>query len=95
MSLTREAKKLLAETIRGLREKLLLAIHDEAERRYHLSVPLRKAGLDEAPSAATYCGGDTMRNEHRLVRNLVICGGQPVILGNLVRRETRSHNEVD
>jgi len=48
MSLTTEAKKLLAETIRDLREKLLLAIHDEAERRYRLSVPLRKAGLDEA-----------------------------------------------
>lgn len=48
MPLTPEAKKLLAETIRDLREKLLLAIHDEAERRYRLSVPLRKAGLDEA-----------------------------------------------
>lgn len=48
MSLTSEAKKLLAETIRSLRDKLLLAIHDEAERRYRLSVPLRKAGLDEA-----------------------------------------------
>jgi hypothetical protein len=48
MSLTPEAKKLLAETIRSLRDKLLLAIHDEAERRYRLSVPLRKAGLDEA-----------------------------------------------
>ena len=48
MSLTPEAKKLLAETIRSLRAKLLLAIHDEADRRYRLSVPLREAGLDEA-----------------------------------------------
>jgi hypothetical protein len=48
MSLTPEAKKLLAETIRNLRAKLLLAIHDEADRRYRLSVPLREAGLDEA-----------------------------------------------
>ena len=48
MSLTPDAKKLLAETIRSLRDKLLLAIHDEADRRYRLSVPLREAGLDEA-----------------------------------------------
>lgn len=48
MALTPEAKKLLAETIRSLRSKLLLAIHDEADRRYRLSVPLREAGLDEA-----------------------------------------------
>ena len=54
--LTPEAKKLLAETIRGsaqdpakgLREKLLRAIHDEADRRYRLSVPIADAGLDEA-----------------------------------------------
>ncbi len=56
--LTPEAKKLLAETIRGtsshdsankgLRARLLRAIHDEADRRYRLSVPLEKAGLDEA-----------------------------------------------
>jgi hypothetical protein len=48
MALTSEAKKLLAETIRSLRAKLLLALHDEADRRYRLSVPLRDAGLDEA-----------------------------------------------
>ncbi len=56
MSLTPEAKKLLAETIRGsqqdpgkgLREKLLRAIHDEADRRYRLSVSIADAGLDEA-----------------------------------------------
>lgn len=54
--LTSEAKKLLAETIRGtsqnpekgLRAKLLRAIHDEADRRYRLSLPLEKAALDEA-----------------------------------------------
>lgn len=56
MSLTPEAKKLLAETVRGsqqapekgLRAKLLRAIHDEADRRYRLSVPIAQAGLDEA-----------------------------------------------
>jgi len=47
-TLTPEAKKLLSQTIRGLRERLLRDIRDEAERRYHLSVPLQKAGLDEA-----------------------------------------------
>lgn len=53
--LTPEAKKLLAETIRGsqqnpekgLRARLLRALHDEAQRRYRLSVPLEEAGLDE------------------------------------------------
>lgn len=56
MPLTPEAKKLLAETIRGtaqdpdkgIRARLLRAIHDEAERRYRLSVPIGDAGLDEA-----------------------------------------------
>lgn len=56
MPLTSEAKKLLAETIRGtqqdpakgLRARLLRAIHDEAERRYRLSVSIADAGLDEA-----------------------------------------------
>ncbi|WP_437665378.1 BREX-6 system adenine-specific DNA-methyltransferase PglX [Sorangium sp. So ce1182] len=56
MPLTPEAKKLLAETIRGtaqdpekgIRARLLRAIHDEADRRYRLSVPLSDAGLDEA-----------------------------------------------
>src|SRR5687768_14021864 len=57
MALTPEAKKVLAETIRGtqqdpekgLRAKLLRAIHDEAVRRYRLSVEkIGDAGLDEA-----------------------------------------------
>jgi hypothetical protein len=56
MPLTPDAKKLLAETIRGsaqdpekgLRARLLRAIHDEADRRYRLSVPIGEAGLDEA-----------------------------------------------
>jgi hypothetical protein len=56
MALNSEAKKLLAETIRGtqqdpskgLRAKLLRAIHDEADRRYRLSVAIGQAGLDEA-----------------------------------------------
>jgi hypothetical protein len=56
MPLTPAAKKLLAETIRGtqqdpekgVRARLLRAIHDEAERRYRLSVSIADAGLDEA-----------------------------------------------
>ncbi len=56
MPLTRDAKNLLAETIRGtaqapekgLRARLLRAIHDEADRRYRLSVRIADAGLDEA-----------------------------------------------
>lgn len=53
--LTTEAKKLLADTIRGtkqdpekgIRARLLRAIHDEADRQYRLSVPIEQAGLDE------------------------------------------------
>jgi hypothetical protein len=56
MPLTSDAKRLLAETIRGsaqdpdkgVRALLLRAIHDEADRRYRLSVPIGEAGLDEA-----------------------------------------------
>jgi hypothetical protein len=56
MPLTPDAKKLLAETIRGtaqdpekgIRARLLRAIHDEADRRYRLSVPIERAELDEA-----------------------------------------------
>ena len=56
MPLTPEAKKRLAETIRGtqqapdkgVRARLLGAIRNEADRRYRLSVPLGEAGLDEA-----------------------------------------------
>ncbi len=55
MPLAPDAKKLLAETIRGsaqdpekgVRARLLRAIHDEADRRYRLSVPIGEAGLDE------------------------------------------------
>lgn len=47
-TLTPDAKRLLSTTIRGLRERLLRDIQDEAERRYHLSVPWSQAGLDEA-----------------------------------------------
>jgi hypothetical protein len=56
MALTSEAKRLLAETIRGtaqdpakgLRHRLLEAIRSEAAGRYRLAVPLKDAGLDEA-----------------------------------------------
>jgi hypothetical protein len=47
-TLTPEAKSLLASTIRGLRERLLRDLSDEAERRYRFSVAIGKAGLDEA-----------------------------------------------
>src|SRR5687768_386477 len=46
-TLTPEAKALLSKTIRDLRERLLRDLHDEAESRYRLSVPIEKAGLDE------------------------------------------------
>jgi hypothetical protein len=56
MALTPEAKRLLAETIRGtaqdpskgLRHRLLEAIKNEAAGRYRLSVPMKDAKLDEA-----------------------------------------------
>ena len=48
MALTPDAKKLLADSIGELRSKLLVAVHDEADRRYRLSVALKDAGLDEA-----------------------------------------------
>ncbi len=47
-TLTSDAKQLLSTTIRSLRERLLRDIHDEANRRYRLSVSLQEAGLDEA-----------------------------------------------
>ena len=57
--LTPDAKKLLAETIRGtaqdpekgIRGRLLRAIHDEADRQYRLSVPIGEAKLDEMHAA--------------------------------------------
>jgi len=56
MALTPEAKQLLAKTIRGtsqssgdgLRARLLTAIHDEADRRYQLSISIADAKLNEA-----------------------------------------------
>jgi hypothetical protein len=47
-TLTPEAKALLASTIRGLRQRLLRDLGDEAERRYRFSVDIDNAGLDEA-----------------------------------------------
>lgn len=47
-TLTPEAKQLLSTTVRALRERLLRDVHDEADRRYRLSVAIDKAGLDEA-----------------------------------------------
>ncbi|NUP04896.1 MAG: N-6 DNA methylase [Polyangiaceae bacterium] len=59
MALTPEAKKLLAEAIRGtdqdpergIRAKLIGSIDAEAERLYRWSVPLENAGLDETGKA--------------------------------------------
>ena len=48
-TLTPEAKKKLAHTIRAVREQLLRTLDDEAKRTYRLAVPIGKAGLDEAP----------------------------------------------
>lgn len=55
--LTPEAKKLLADTIRGtaqdpekgLRARILRGLRDEADRTYRLAVPLEQANLEEAP----------------------------------------------
>ena len=48
-TLTSEAKAQLAATVRRLRERLLRDLHDEAERRYRLSIrKANAAGLDEA-----------------------------------------------
>ena len=47
-TLTPEAKQLLSTTIRSLRERLLRDLLGEANGRYRLSLPLAKAGLDEA-----------------------------------------------
>ncbi len=46
-TLTPEAKQLLARTIRDLRARLLQDLHDAAEGRYRLSLPLEKARLPE------------------------------------------------
>ncbi len=47
-TLTPEAKQFLSTTVRALRERLLRDVHDEADRRYRLSIAIDKAGLDEA-----------------------------------------------
>jgi hypothetical protein len=46
-TLTPEAKQLLSRTVRELRERLLRDLHDAAEGRYRLSLPLDKAKLPE------------------------------------------------
>src|SRR2546428_2470556 len=46
-TLTPEAKQLLSRTIRELRPRLLRDLHDAAESRYRLSVPLAQAILEE------------------------------------------------
>lgn len=46
-TLTPEAKQLLSRTVRDLRERLLADLHDAAEGRYRLSLPLDKAKLPE------------------------------------------------
>ena len=46
-TLTPDAKQLLSRTVRDLRERLLTDLHDAAEGRYRLSLPLEKAKLTE------------------------------------------------
>jgi hypothetical protein len=46
-TLTPDAKQLLSRTVRELRARLLRDLHDEAERRYRLSIPPEKAKLPE------------------------------------------------
>ncbi|MEQ1505467.1 MAG: SAM-dependent methyltransferase, partial [Myxococcota bacterium] len=47
MTMTSEAKKQLATTIRALRERLLSDLHDAVESRYRLGVRAQDAGLSE------------------------------------------------
>ena len=47
MGMTPEVKRKLSTTIRGLRETLPALLGDALEARYRLSVPLKKAALDE------------------------------------------------
>ena len=63
-TLTPEAKKKLAHTIRAVREQLLLTLDDEAKRTYRLAVPIGKAGLDEAPRRRRERRGSGGRREH-------------------------------
>jgi hypothetical protein len=46
-TLTPDAKQLLSRTVRELRARLQRDLHDEAERRYRLSIPPEKAKLPE------------------------------------------------
>ena len=49
MTMTSDAKRALAKTIRGLRERLLTDLHDETERVYRFGIgTVHHAGLDEA-----------------------------------------------
>ena len=47
-SMSSEAKSWLSATVRRLRESLLKGLQDEVESVYRLSIPLEKAGLDQA-----------------------------------------------
>jgi hypothetical protein len=47
MTMTPEAKRALSQTIRALRDRLLRDLHDETERLYRLSLPLKTASLRE------------------------------------------------
>ena len=51
MSMTSEAKRALATTIRSLRARLIEDLHAATETAYRLSVHSRDAGLDEAARA--------------------------------------------
>ncbi len=51
MSMTSDAKRTLATTIRSLRSRLIEDLHDATETAYRLSVQSRDAGLDEAARA--------------------------------------------
>jgi hypothetical protein len=46
-TLTSEAKAKLAQTVRTLRERLLIDLHNAADSAYRLALPLAQAGLDE------------------------------------------------
>lgn len=47
MTMTPEAKRALSQTVRALRDRLLRDLHDETERVYRLTLPLKTASLRE------------------------------------------------
>ena len=63
--MTPEAKRELSSTIRAIRSRLLLDLHDSAESAYRLSVHEREAGLSEAARAKRKRLDDWIKEQER------------------------------